>query len=125
MVIGAGPAGLSTALNASREGNDVTVFEKYEKVGRKVCGEALAREALEYVDLKPSEEFVVNETKGFHITFKEKFVREAAFGNLPSAPSYLIDEPRLLSINNPKRKRMVPIFFSRLGLKKLIPYLGK
>lgn len=98
LVVGAGPAGLSAALNASRDGNDVTVFEKYDKVGQKVCAEALAREALEYVDLKPSEEFVVNKVKGFQITFKGKFIREAAFKNLPNVPGYLIDKPRFLSM---------------------------
>ncbi len=98
LVVGAGPAGLSAALNASRDGNDVTVFEKYDKVGQKVCAEALAREALEYVDLKPSEEFVVNKVKGFQITFKGKFIREAAFGNLPNVPGYLIDKTRFLSM---------------------------
>jgi digeranylgeranylglycerophospholipid reductase len=98
LVVGAGPAGLSAALNASREGNDVTVFEKYDKVGQKVCAEALAREALEYVDSKPSEEFVANKVKGFQITFKGKFIREAAFGNLPNVPGYLIDKTKFLSL---------------------------
>ena len=98
LVVGAGPAGLSAALNASRDGNDVTVLEKHDKVGQKVCGEALAREALEYVDLEPSEEFVVKKVKGFQITFKGKFIREAAFKNLPNVPGYLIDKPRFLSM---------------------------
>jgi len=125
LIIGAGPAGLSAAVNASNEGNEVTVFERYDKVGLKVCGEALAREALEYVNLKPSEEFVVNRVKGFHITFKGKFVREAAFKNLPNAPGYLIDKPKLLNIMLSKAEENGSDIFLKTMVKEVDPASGK
>jgi digeranylgeranylglycerophospholipid reductase len=97
LVVGAGPAGLSAALNASRDGNEVLVYEKNDVVGSKICGEALGRESLNYVDIKPSKEFIVREVRGFRITFKGTFIREAPFGNLANAPSYLIDKAAFLN----------------------------
>lgn len=95
-IVGAGPAGLGCALNASREGHEAYVFEKNKLVGSKVCGEALAREALEYVNIKPSKKFIIREAKGFKISFKGAFIRDARFGNLANAPGYLIDKPSFL-----------------------------
>jgi digeranylgeranylglycerophospholipid reductase len=97
LVVGAGPAGLSAALNASREGHEVLVYEKNAAVGSKICGEALGRESLNYVDIKPSKDFIVREAKGFRITFKGTFIREAPFGNLTNAPGYLIDKAAFLN----------------------------
>lgn len=97
LVIGAGPAGLSTAVNASKEGHEVLVFEKDSYVGGKVCGEALGREALDFVGLKPSKAFIVNSVRGFSISYKGKFIREALFENLPYAPGYIVDKAALLN----------------------------
>ena len=113
LVVGAGPAGLSAALNASRKGNEVQVFEKNSTVCSKICGEALGREALDYVDIKPSKEFIINEVKGFRITFKGKFIREAPFGNLNNAPGYLIDKPLFLNrLLNEAEKNDAKVFFN-------------
>jgi flavin-dependent dehydrogenase len=98
LIVGAGPAGLGAAVNASKDGNEVMIFERADKVGVKVCGEALPGEALNYVGLKPSDEFVINEVRGFNISFKGEFIREVAFKNSPHAPGYIIDKPSLLSI---------------------------
>jgi digeranylgeranylglycerophospholipid reductase len=125
LIVGAGPAGLSAAINASKEGNDVTVLERYNEVGLKVCGEALAREALNYVGLKPSEEFVVNRVKGFRITFKGRFMREAAFENLPYVPGYLIDKPKLLSIMQSKAQENGANIVFKTLVKEVDPVSGK
>lgn len=98
LVVGAGPAGLSAALNACRDGNEVLVFEEKKAVGLKICGEALGREALDYVGVKPSKKFIVNEVKGFRMTFKGRFIREAPFRNLTHAPAYLINKPAFLGL---------------------------
>ena len=113
LVIGAGPAGLSAALNASRKGNQVQVFEKNSTVCSKICGEALGREALDYVDMKPSKEFIIREVKGFRITFKGEFIREAPFGNLNNAPGYLIDKPLFLNkLLNEAEKNEAKVFLN-------------
>ncbi len=96
LVVGAGPAGLSTAVNASKEGHEVLVFERDSCLGSKVCGEALGREALDFVGLKPSEKFIKNQVDGFSISYRGKFVREARFKNLPYAPGYVVDKSALL-----------------------------
>jgi flavin-dependent dehydrogenase len=125
LVIGAGPAGLSAALNASRDGNEALVFEKNNAACSKVCGEALAREALDYVNVKPSKKFVVSEVKGFRISFKGKFIKEAPFGNLASAPGYLIDKPLFLDVLlNEAEKDGVKVFFNA-RVEKVDPRTGK
>ncbi len=125
LVIGAGPAGLSCALNASREGHEVHVFEKSNTLGSKVCGEALAREALDYVSVKPSKEFIISEVKGFRITFKGQFIRQASFGDLRNVPGYLIDKPAFLDIlqNETERQGVKVSFNSRV--EKADPSTGK
>jgi geranylgeranyl reductase family protein len=97
LIVGAGPAGLSAALNASKDGNEVLVFEKNGEVSSKICGEALGREALDYVGIKPSNEFIERKVKGFRITFKGEFIKEAPFKNLANAPGYLIDKALFLN----------------------------
>jgi digeranylgeranylglycerophospholipid reductase len=125
LIIGAGPTGLSAAINASKNGNEALVFEKNEVAGSKVCGEALAKEALNYVNVKPSKKFIVSEVKGFRITFKGKFIRKASFGNLTSTPGYLIDKPSFLSaLQDEAEKNGAKIFFnSKVG--EIDPKNGK
>jgi digeranylgeranylglycerophospholipid reductase len=96
LVVGAGPAGLSTAVNASKSGHEVVVFEKNSSLGGKVCGEALGREALDFVGLEPSKRFIRNYVEGFSISFKGEFIREAKFEDFPYAPGYVVDKRALL-----------------------------
>lgn len=102
LVVGAGPAGLSTAINAAKEGNEVLVYEKDSCLGSKVCGEALAREALDFVDLKPSKNFIKNYVEGFSISFKGEFIREAKFEKLTYAPGYVVDKAAFLEAMHEK-----------------------
>ncbi len=125
LVVGAGPAGLSTALNASKRGHEVSVFEKDSVLCSKVCGEALAREALAYVDLKPSKKFIVREVKGFRITFKGRFLREVPFENLPGAPAFLIDKPSLLELLKEEAEKAGAEFFFNAKVEKIDPKTGK
>ena len=37
VVIGGGPAGMLAAISAKKQGNDVTLLEKMDKLGRKLC----------------------------------------------------------------------------------------
>lgn len=125
LVIGVGPAGLSAAINASRDGNETLVFEKNSTASSKVCGEALAREALDYVNVKPSKKFIVNEVKGFRITFKGKFIKKASFGNLTSAPGYLIDKPLFLdALLDKAEKNGAKVFFNS-KVEEVDPKTGK
>ena len=41
-VIGGGPAGLFAAYNCAEQGQDITLFEKNEKVGKKLYITAMA-----------------------------------------------------------------------------------
>ena len=96
LVIGAGPAGLSTAISAGRSGCEVLVFEKNDRLGIKPCGEALPREALDLLGMEPSKGFIMNEAKGFRVSYKGKFMREAPFAGSPTSPGYIIDKPLFL-----------------------------
>jgi digeranylgeranylglycerophospholipid reductase len=96
LVIGAGPAGLSAAYTASKNGCEVKVFEKNGSLGLKPCGEAMAKEALDFIDMKPSKKFITNEAKGFIISYKGKFIREASFEESATSPGCIIDKPIFL-----------------------------
>lgn len=125
LIVGAGPAGLGAAVNASQDGNEVIVFERHDEVGVKVCGEALPGEALDYVGLKPSNEFVINEVKGFNISFKGEFIREVTFKNSPHAPGYIIDKPSLLSILLSKAEAAGAKAFFNTTVREVDPKSGK
>lgn len=125
LIVGAGPAGLSCALNASKEGHEAYVFEKNAVLGSKVCGEALGREALDHINVKPSKKFIVKEVKGFRMSFKGKFIKEASFGNLPNAPGYLIDKPSFLDVLlNEAKKEGAKVFYNS-KVEKVDPNTGK
>lgn len=49
VVVGAGLAGLTAAIELSRNGREVLVFEKHELPRHKVCGEYLSREVVPYL----------------------------------------------------------------------------
>lgn len=96
LVIGAGPAGLSAAYNAARDGYEVLVFEKNGRLGTKPCGEAMAKETLEFIDMEPSKRFIENEAKSFHISYKGRFIKEAPFEDRSTSPGYIINKPLFL-----------------------------
>lgn len=50
IVIGAGLAGLTAALELARAGRDVTVFDRHQLPRHKVCGEYLSREVVPYLE---------------------------------------------------------------------------
>ncbi len=125
LVIGGGPAGLSTAINAGKDGHEVIVFERSSSVCSKICGEALAKEGLDYVGIKPSSEFIAREVKGFKISFKGEFIKEALFKDLPHAPRYLIDKPLFLqTLSTEATKNGAKIFFNS-RVEALDPQSGK
>lgn len=125
LVVGAGPAGLSAALNACREGHEVSVFEARDRTGVKICGEALAREALSYVGVAPSKRFIVNEVRGFRLSFRGKYIREADFKDLPYAPSYVIDKPALLDAIREKAEESGAKIFFDARVSEADPKTGK
>lgn len=96
LVVGAGPAGLASSQSAAAKGHEVMIFEKNGKLGEKACGEALGKEALGWVGLEPSRRFVKNDTKGFRMSFKGRFMKEASFADIPTCPRYVVDKPALL-----------------------------
>ncbi len=125
LIVGAGPTGLSAALNASKEGNEVYIFEKEGELGSKVCGEALARETLDYVDLKPSKKFIAREVEGFRITFKGEFIKKARFEKSASAPGYLIDKPLFLQLLECEAKKCGAKVFFNSRVERVDPKTGK
>ena len=54
IVVGAGPAGICAAISCKNEGLDVLLIDKkqHEKIGDKVCGEAISKRTVETVSKK-------------------------------------------------------------------------
>jgi digeranylgeranylglycerophospholipid reductase len=68
VVVGAGPAGSSTARWAARNGARVLMVEKRQEIGSPVrCGEGISRAWLDSVDLKLDSKSVACEVKGAKI----------------------------------------------------------
>jgi len=61
IVVGAGPAGLTSARIISKGGFKVAVFEKERRLSAKPCGEAVSRQTLEDASASPSEDFISQE----------------------------------------------------------------
>lgn len=76
MVAGAEPAGLSCAYWASKEGHEVTVFEREKKLGVKPCGELIPRETLRYTPLSGRAPWISNKIERGLVYYKGEFVRE-------------------------------------------------
>jgi len=95
-VIGAGPAGLSTAYNASKDGFDVVLYEAdlLEKVPSKPCGEAIPKGALYYTPFKGDEDFILNRIKQVRFYWEGEFIREIK--NFPLAEGFIIDKKKFL-----------------------------
>ncbi len=70
-VIGGGPAGLMSAYSASKNGNQVTLFEKNEKLGKKIYITGKGR--CNFTNDVPPDEFLQNVVRG------EKFLRGAIY----------------------------------------------
>jgi len=65
LVIGAGPAGLITAREASRKGAMVTVWEEHTEIGRPChCAGLLSLKGLESIGVTGHRSFVQNKVKG-------------------------------------------------------------
>jgi digeranylgeranylglycerophospholipid reductase len=62
VVIGGGPAGLSSAKATAEAGATVVVFEEHPAIGTPVqCGELLSRSALTELGMRPSKRWLANE----------------------------------------------------------------
>ena len=70
-VIGGGPAGLMSAYWASKNGNQVTLFEKNEKLRKKIYISGKGR--CNFTNDVPPDEFLQNVVRG------EKFLRGAIY----------------------------------------------
>ncbi|MGA2573539.1 MAG: NAD(P)/FAD-dependent oxidoreductase [Candidatus Methanomethylicaceae archaeon] len=125
LVIGAGPAGLAAALSAAKSDSEVLIFEKNSRVGMKACGEALGREGLDFVGMEPSRKFVMNEVKGFRISYKGKFIREASFMHYASSPGYVVDKPLLLEAILEKAKESGAKICFNARVREADPKTGK
>lgn len=65
LVIGAGPAGLLSAIEAGRQGVRVLVLEEHDQIGLpNHCAGILSVEGLKRLGVEPSESFIQNEIKG-------------------------------------------------------------
>ncbi len=68
VVVGAGPAGSTTAKYAAKAGLKVLVLEKRQDIGSPVrCGEGVARMWLDKVGIEPQPEWVSNQVEGARI----------------------------------------------------------
>ncbi|MFH1307147.1 MAG: NAD(P)/FAD-dependent oxidoreductase [Candidatus Micrarchaeota archaeon] len=71
-VIGAGPAGLSAAYNAAKEGVETIILEEHKKVGEPVhCGECLSKIAAERIKLQLPPDSIAQKVKGIRVVFPD------------------------------------------------------
>ena len=69
-VIGAGPAGSNAAYECAKNGYSVIILEEDPVVGVPVqCGEGLSVFALQYLDIKPEDEFVARKISTLRVIF--------------------------------------------------------
>lgn len=94
LIIGGGPAGLSAAYNAAKQGHEVVLFEQNSDFGEKPCAEALPRVGLRYVDkLLCADDFVETKYKGLVFSYQNKvFSRFEARDYI----GYIIDKKKFL-----------------------------
>jgi digeranylgeranylglycerophospholipid reductase len=65
IVVGAGPAGLSAALELTKEKTDVLVLDRKQEIGcPKRCAEGLSNRWFEIMKIKPNPAWAVQEIKG-------------------------------------------------------------
>lgn len=72
-IIGAGIAGLYLAWKLSQKGNEVTVFEKKEKIGKEVCSGLFSERILEFVP--ESKKLIQNEINRCLIHFPKRTLK--------------------------------------------------
>ena len=90
IVAGAGPAGLSCAYWASKEGHRVTVYEKNRELAARPCGEAIPSEALSYTPFKEDEDFVLNRIRS--CVFLSGWTRVREIPDVSLVGGYTIDK---------------------------------
>jgi len=72
-IIGAGISGLYLAWRLSEKGNEVTVFEKKEKIGSEVCSGLFSNRILEFIP--ESRELIQNEINFVFLHFPKKTIK--------------------------------------------------
>jgi len=71
-VVGAGPAGGSTALHLARDGFSVVVLEEHDVVGEPIhCGECVSDLCFERVGLTPPDDVISLKVKGIRVIFPD------------------------------------------------------
>jgi len=72
IIVGAGPAGGSTAIHCARRGLKTLLIEEHEIIGEPVhCGECLSDYALKNTNLNPPEEVLSEKVEGVRIIFPD------------------------------------------------------
>ena len=68
VVVGAGPAGSTTARYAAMNDANVLMIEKRQEIGSPVrCGEGIGKALLEKIDLEPNKRWIANEVLGARV----------------------------------------------------------
>lgn len=99
IVVGAGPAGLMAAREASKRGAAVLLLEKENSFGLKVCGEAVSRSALDTAEIPPSDrkQVISSKIRGCNIySPDEKKVVQLLAEDLGYKEGYILDKPLFL-----------------------------
>ena len=105
VVIGAGPAGSTTARLAAEAGCSVLLVDKRQELGAPIqCSGAVSRHALEEVGIVPEAEFIQTPIHGFQIyseagdattiDYRTLKTDEYGDGTLDSALGYVVDRRR-------------------------------
>ncbi len=83
IIIGAGPAGCSTALNSAKFGLKTLLIEEHKVIGEPVhCGECLSEFAVQRLGIKLPKEVISKEVKGVKVIFpdgKSAYIKEKGF----------------------------------------------
>jgi digeranylgeranylglycerophospholipid reductase len=120
VVVGAGPAGTSTARWAARNGARVLVVEKRQEIGSPVrCGEGISRSWLDSVDLTLDSRSVACEVKGAKIVSPNGtpfYLSETMAGNEVGLVLDRVFFDKLLAKNAAKAGADIMLKTSALGL---------